>query len=69
MFFKKSENAKCALGDHEESAHHGVSIMVWSVQLSTLEVSNDTPKVPNGTLQLPSGPQPLGPTLMQFHVI
>ena len=27
--FKKFENAKRALGDHEESAHHGVSVMVW----------------------------------------
>jgi len=29
MFFKKRENVKCALGDHEESAYHGVSVMVW----------------------------------------
>ena len=29
MFFKKRENAKCALENHEESTHHGVSVMVW----------------------------------------
>ena len=29
MFFKKRENVKCALGDHEESAYHGVSVMLW----------------------------------------
>ena len=39
------------------------------MQFGTLEVLNDTPKVLNGILQLPSGTQPLSPTLMQFHAV
>ena len=27
--FQKKRNAKCALGDHEQSAHHGMSVTVW----------------------------------------
>ena len=53
---------KCSLEKREELAHHGMSVVAWPRAIRHS-------KGAEWHSHLPSGTQPIGPTLMQFHVL
>ena len=53
---------KCSLEKREELAHHGMSVVAWPRAIRHS-------KSAEWHSHLPSGTQPIGRTLMQFHVL
>ena len=54
--FQNHENVKRTLGNHEELAHHGMSVMVWLNAIwNSRSAEQHSKSVEWCTLQLPSG--------------